>query len=194
MKSLVALALSFFCLFVLPQASNAQTKSRKNQLLPYADAEGYRVMSSVLDASTETSRSEPVSIFHRTVSERDFGDVRLQCSGSIPKEFQSALEGFDKKAKTKFVLQQEFSLRRKYRLIEAMVGIQTSTKGPPAGIYSVSAVGFDEKRTRAIVLVQYLVHPTGSVVLGGSTILYLLRKTQRGWQRATDIPECGQIY
>jgi hypothetical protein len=73
-----------------------------------------------------------------------------------------------------------------------MVGVHGSTKSLP-GIYSFSAVGFDENKTRAIVLVQYLVRPE-SIVLGGDTIIYLLRRTESGWQQAADIQKCGRIY
>jgi len=136
---------------------------------------------------TEKLKSESVSVFHQTVSEEAFGEVRVQCSSSFPREFQSALEDFDKKTKTKFLLQQEFSIQKEYRFVETMVGVQ-------AGVYSMSAVGFDENKTHSIVLVQYLVHPAGSIVLGGSRVFHLLRKSAKGWQDATDIPKCGQIY
>ena len=186
MKSFVALALVFFCLFTLLPASNAQTKPNKNQLLPYSDTDGYKVLSSIIDARTKELGSGSVSIFHQTVSEEAFRAVRLQCSGSFPGEFQSALEDFDKKARTKFLLQREFSLQKEYRFVETRAGVQT-------GIYSMSAVGFDENRTHAIVLVGYLVRPAGSI-LGGDTTFYLLRRTEKGWQDATDIAKCGRIY
>ena len=99
----------------------------------------------------------------------------------------SALEDLDKKAKTKLLLQQQFSIHKEYKFVETMVGVQT-------GICSASAVGFDEKKTRAIVLLQYLVRPPGGAILGGDKMLYLLRRTQAGWQQAEDVPKCGRIY
>jgi len=141
----------------------------------YDDTDGYQVLSSIIEARTGKSKSRSVSIFYQTVSEDSFREVRAQCTSSFPKEFRSALENFDKKAKTKLLLQEEFSIQKEYRFVETMVGVQT-------GIHSVSAVGFDENKTHAIVLVQYLVRPAGSMVVGGDTIFYLLRKTDTGWQ------------
>jgi len=186
MKSFVALAL-LFCLCTFPPTSAAQTKQKKNQPLTYTDADGYQVLSAVIDTRTAKLKTEPVFIFHQTVSEGTLTELRTQCSSRIPGEFQSALQDFDKKAKTKLLLQPQFSIRKEYKFVQTMVGVQT-------GIYSVSAVGFDENKTRAIVWVQYLVRPPGSVILGGDKMLYLLRRTETGWQRDTDASKCGQIY
>src|SRR5467141_2804519 len=187
MKSFVALALLFFCLCAFLPVSDAQTKPKKNRPLPYSDTEGYQVLSFIIGARTEKRKSGSVSILHQNDTQEAFREVRVQCSSSSPKEFQSALEVFDKKGKTKLLLQQQFSIHKEYKFVETMVGVQP-------GIYSVSAVGFDESKTRAIVLVQYLVRSPGSVILGGDKMLYLLRRTETGWQQATDVPKCGQIY
>jgi len=186
MKSFVALAL-LYCLCSFVPESDAQTQSKKKQPPPYTDTAGYQVLSSIIEARTEKLNAESVAIFHQTVSGDALGEIRAECSSRFPTEFQSALEDLDKKAKTKLLLQQQFSIHKEYRFVESMVGVQT-------GIYSVSAVGFDENKTRAIVLLQYLVHPPGSVVLGGDKMLYLLRRTQTGWQQAADVPKCGRIY
>jgi hypothetical protein len=186
MKSFVALALLYcFCSFV-PE-SDAQTQSKKKQPPPYTDTDGYQVLSSIIEGRTEKSKARSVAIFHQTVSGDALGEIRAECSSRFPTELQSALEDLDKKGKTKLLLQQQFSIHKEYKFVETMVGVQT-------GIYSVSAVGFDENKTRAIVLVQYLVHRSGSVILGGDTMLYLLRRTQAGWQEAADVPKCGRIY
>jgi hypothetical protein len=193
MKSPVAPALLFFCLCSLLPLSDAQTKPNKNQPLPYRDTDGYQVLSSIINARTEKLKSGFVSVFHQTVSEKDSREVRVQCSSSFSREFESALKDFDKKARTRFLLQREFSIRKQYRFVETMVGVNDSTKSLP-GIYSFSAVGFDDNKTRAIVLVPYLVRPGGSIVLGGDTIFYVLRRTESGWQQAADIQTCGRIY
>ncbi len=151
MKSLVALARLLCCLCALLPVSSAQTKPKKDPLLPYDDVDGYQVLSTILDARANKSKSEVVSIFHQTVSAESFRSVRSQCFGSFPPEFQSALEDFDKRAKTNFLLQQEFSIQKKYRLVSDRI-----STGSIPGIYSVSAVDFDGNKTRAIVLVQYL--------------------------------------
>jgi|SRR5215475_9475604 len=186
MKRFVALAL-LFCLCNFSPASDGQTHAEKIQPLPYKDTDGYQVLSSIIEARTEKLKNGSLSIFHQTVSGDAFGEIRSECASRLPREFQSALEDLDKKAKTKLLLQQQFSIHKEYKFVDTMVGVQT-------GVYSVSAVGFDETKTRAIVLVQYLVRPTGSVILGGDKMLYLLRRTETGWQQAADIPKCGRIY
>jgi hypothetical protein len=186
MKSFVALAL-LYCLCTFVPESDAQTQSRKKQPPPYTDTDGYQVLSSIIEARTEKSKAGSVPIFHQTVSGEALEEIRAECSSRFPTEFQSALEDLDKEAKTKLLLQQQFSIHKEYKFVETMVGVQT-------GIYSVSAVGFDENRTHAIVLVQYLVRPPGGAILGGDTMLYLLRRTQTGWQQAADVPKCGRIY
>jgi len=197
MKRLMGLPLVFFCSLSFLTVANAQNSPNKNQLLPYDDADGYQVLSSIIDASTNKLKSDSVSIFHQTLSEEAFTGVRFQCSGSIPAEFQSASEDFDKKAKTKFLLRREFSIQKKYRLVALSrktpvnAGNQPQTASASA-TFSVSAVGFDEPKFHAIALVRYIVHNGGTI--GGSSIFHLLRKTEQGWQEATEISTCGRIY
>jgi len=186
MKSFVALAL-LYCLCSFVPQSHAQTQSKKKQPPPYTDTDGYQVLSSIIEARTENSKAVSVPIFHQTVSREALGEISAECSTRFPAEFQSALEDLDKKANAKMLLQQQFSIHKEYKFVETMVGVQT-------GIYSVSAVGFDRNKTRAIVLLQYLVRPPGGVVLGGDKTLYLLRRAQTGWQQAADVPKCGRIY
>jgi len=193
MRGAIAAALSFFCLFAFLPVSNAQTKPKHKQLLPYDDPDGYLVLSAIINAKTKDLRGDPVSIFYRTVSEEGFRGVRLECSNNFPKEFQGALADFDKKGKTKFLLQRQFSIQKKYRFVETAVHVQAPTESF-RGTYSVSAVGFDESKTHAIVLVEYLGGYDDRIVWGGDTRFYLLRRTANGWQEATDVQTCGRIY
>lgn len=197
MKLLMVVALVFFCPLSFLTVSNAQTSPNKNPLLPYDDVDGYQVLSSIIDASTNKLKSDSVSIFHQTLSEEAFRGVRFQCSGSIPAEFQSAAEDLVKRAKTKFLLRREFSIQKKYRLVllsrktPVDAGNQSQTASASA-TFSVSAVGFDETKAHAIALVRYIVHSGGAI--GGSSTFHLLRKTPQGWQEATEISTCGRIY
>lgn len=188
MKRLVTIACVLCCFFVSLPVSSAQTKLKQATPLPYDDGDGYQVLSSIIDARASKSKSELVSLFRRTVPAESLSAIRSQCSNSFPPEFQAALEDLEKKAMTNFLLQQKFSIHKKYSLVDDRI----STHLP--GIYSVSAVGFDEKKARAIVLVQYLVRRNGSIALGGDSTFYLLRKTDKAWQEAVDIPRCGRIY
>lgn len=136
-------------------------------------------------------------MFRRTISEENLRAVRVQCSGDIPSEFRGAEEDFDKKAKVKFLLQQKFSIRRKYKLVGLSRVAPSLTEeqvqnGSISDVFSVSAVGFDETRTYAIALVRYMVHEGGTK--GGDSTFHLLRKTEKAWQEAPEITRCGRIY
>ena len=75
MKSFVAMAL--FCLCASLSVSDAQTKPKTNQPLPYSDADGYQILSSIIDERTEKMKNGSVLIFHQTVSEEAFREVRV---------------------------------------------------------------------------------------------------------------------
>ena len=187
MKRSMALALLLFALSPYLTAANAQTSPNKNQVLPYDDAEGYLVLSSIIDLRTSQWKTEPVSVFQHTISPEKVNDLKNECCDKVPAEFQRAAEDFDTKAKTRFLLKERFSLQKKYRFVPAPTA-------KSLGVFSVSAVGFDETKTRAIVLVEYLVRRADSIVLGGDSIFYLLRKTPTGWKDVTVVPKCGRIY
>lgn len=185
MKRSTALVLS--ALYLLLRVATAQTNPGKNQLLPYDDAEGYAVLSSIIDSGADQRKTEPISIFQHTISSQGLKDLKNECAARVPAEFQKAAEDLDQKSKTGFLLKERFSLQKRYKFVA------TQTSDSP-GVFSVSAVGFDETKSRAVVLVEYLVRPTKSMVLGGDSTYYLLRKTAAGWKEATEIPKCGRIY
>ena len=167
--------------------ANAQTSPNNNQPLPYDDADGYLVLSAIIDLRANQEKTEQVLVFQHTISGEKLSALKNQCADRVPAEFQKAAEDFDKKAKTRFLLKERFSLQKKFRFVAA-----PTLKS--LGVFSVSAVGFDETKTHAIVLVQYLVRPPNSIVLGGDSSFYLLRKTTAGWKEATETPKCGRIY
>jgi hypothetical protein len=117
MKGLISFALILFCHLFFISVSSAQIRPNKNQVLPYDDIDGYQVLSTVIDARANEVKSESVPIFHQTVSGEAVRGVRFQCAGRIPAEFQGAAEDFDKKAKTRFLLMERFSLQKKYRFV-----------------------------------------------------------------------------
>jgi hypothetical protein len=176
------LALVFFCLLSSLTVSNAQTSPNKNQLLPYDDADGYQVLSSIIDASTNKLKSDSVSIpnsFRRGFLGRSISVLRQHSCGISKRRRRP-----HKEAKTKLLLRQEFSIQKKYRLVALSrttpvnAGNQSQMASASA-TFSVSAVGF-------------IVHNGGTI--GGSSTFHLLRKTSRGWQEDTEIPKCGRIY
>lgn len=188
MKGPMALLVALLCSLFPVTISNPQTNPKKSPTVPYDDPDGYLVLSSIIDARTAKWNSEPVSIFRRTISERSLKTLESECSDKIPTEFRSAAEDLGKKATNKYQLQARFSTKKKYAFVSEPVGAGA------IGVFSVSVVGFDVARTHAIALVEYLVHPTTSAVLGGDSTFHLLRKTDNGWQEATESSKCGRIY
>jgi len=130
MKRFVALAL-LFCLCSFSPASVSQTQATKIELLPYGDTDGYQVLSSIIEARTEKLKNGSVSIFHQTISGDALGEIR-DCASRFPREFQSALEDFDKRAKTKMLLQQHFSIHKEYKFVETMVAANALLSSKPA--------------------------------------------------------------
>jgi len=187
MKRSMALAVLLSALSPFLAVSNAQTSPKQNQLFPYDDVDGYLVLSSIIASRTNQWKTEPVLIFQHTISGERLNDLKNKCSNRVPSEFQKAAEDLEKKAKTRFLLGERFSLQKKYRFVAA-------PSSNSLGVFSLSAVGFDETKTRAIVLVEYLVRPASSIVLGGDSTFYLLRKTATGWKEVTEFPKCGRIY
>jgi len=78
MKSFVAVAL-LSCLCTFLPTSEAQTQAKKNQPLPYTDADGYQVLSSIIDSRTEKLKNGPVWILHQTISGDTLGEIRAEC-------------------------------------------------------------------------------------------------------------------
>ena len=84
MKAMLRVAVSAFKVLFFLSTVDAQTKAKKNRLPPYEDAEGYRVLSSVIDARRSEWKGGSVSIFYRTVSKQAIGKIMSDCSSKIP--------------------------------------------------------------------------------------------------------------
>ena len=152
----------------------------------YDDAEGYKVLSALIELRTKDAKVESVAIFRRTIAQQTVSELLTDCTSKIPAEFQIAGKNLEQSAKIRRQLQREFSIRERYQLVGNSVGNSE-------GVFSFSVVGFDEARNHAIALLEYLVHPTDSI-MGGDSTFYLLRKTENGWQQAAEVPKCGRIY
>jgi hypothetical protein len=194
MKQFLLLTVS--SLLFLP-ISNAQTNSEKSSLFPYGDADGYQVLSTIIDGRAGKSKSDSGSILHRTISGQTFAGVRSQCSRSIPVEFQRALEDFDRNTGREFLLGRSFSIKKRYVLVGLSPAnfshaAEESQKKDPVGVFSVTPVGFDQTRTHAIAVIRYTERSGGTI--GGDSTFYLLRKTDEGWKEVAEIPKCGRIY
>jgi hypothetical protein len=192
----VALTVGLIGSLLFVVGAHGQTKIKKDPLPFYEDRDGYEVLSVLLNARAE----KLIRIAPRTASPSHVAAIKAQCAG-IPPEFQGASEDFDKKAQTRFLLRRDFTLKNSYELASASAGTgadhletKEGARGRiPFGTYYVAAVGFDEKRSRAMAFVEYI---CGN--LCGSSLFHYLRKSAKGWEEASDVlPKvqgCGRIY
>ena len=199
------LAVGLLCSLLVLPGPHAQTKHQKTQPPLYEDRDGYEVLSVLLNTGIDIWKNETVRIHPLTPSGKYLAEIKAQCS-VIPAEFQTASEDFDKQIRTRFLLRQRFSLKKTYQLA-APVAASPPTDEDKAlskaefgrlirerirsGTYYVAAVGFDDKRTRAVAFVEYI---CGN--LCGDSMFYFLRKSEKGWEEARDVKvtDCGRIY
>jgi hypothetical protein len=196
----LALAVLLLSLSSLVVNGGGQTKIKEDHPPSYQDRDGYEVLSVLLNAQGVARKNDTIRIDALTASGERVAEIKAQCSG-IPAEFVSASEDFEKKMKTRLLLQREFSLAKNYELarVSDMAGVSQpdvkaeARKRSPAGTYYLAAVGFDEKRTRAVAFVEYI---CGN--LCGESIFYFLRKSEKGWVQAPEaqreVHSCGRIY
>ena len=199
-RAAIALTLGLVGSLLCNAGTQGQTKNQKKQMPIYEDHDGYEVLSVLLNRLSVVQKNETVKIGPRTVPPRDVAEIKARCSG-IPPEFQSASEDFEKVVQTRFRLRKMFALKKNYELAypSAMADMghletkEEAHKRIRSGTYYVAAVGFDEKRTRAIAFVQYI---CGN--LCGNSLFYYLRKSEKGWKEAPEVPpkvqSCGEIY
>jgi len=173
-------------------ASHAQEKPKAARIQQYDDADGYQVVSAILNSSTERSNAKTISIYAYTAPAKTIEAIMSHCEKQMPDDFQDAKEDLLDRSAARFRLDRKFSIRADYRLVNAPVRGDGGTYAE--GIFSISAVGFDRTRTRAIVLVEHLIRPNGSLAVGGSSIFYLLRKSEKGWHVVEDVQKCGRVY
>jgi len=199
-RAAIALTVGLIGLLLCIADTQGQTKNQKKPMPIYDDRNGYEVLSVILNRLSVVQKNETVKIDPRTASPENVAAIKAKCSG-IPSEFQGAWEDFDKKAQTRFLLRRDFTLAMKYELVypsPMAVANHRETreevyKRVRSGTYFVAAVGFDEKRTRAVALVEYICgNPCGD------SLFYYLRKSSKGWEEASEVPpkvrSCGEIY
>ncbi|MBI3662203.1 MAG: hypothetical protein HY234_04020 [Acidobacteria bacterium] len=193
---LAAVAGSFLSFLLL---TNAQQKRADQKAQPYDDSEGYAVLSFVLEGAGKSWESKVIRVKALTDSEKEMTEQLDECV-TIPKEFQAAAGDFRNKAKTRFLLQEKFSSRLRLALVGRPHVDTSDAARPPrtekemrdrltGGTYDVSAVGFDETKTRAIVYVNYV---CGGLCGGGG--FHLLEKGRNGWREADGIAKCTWMY
>jgi len=199
-KAILMLILGLLSSMLCLPGAHGQARNQKSRMPVYQDHDGYEVLSVLLNRLSVAWKNETIRIGPQTSSGKGVAGIKAQCVG-IPAEFQAASQDFDKKAQTRFLLRRGFSLRKKYELGYASPRIaadqprskEEDRKRIRSGTYYLAAVGFDEKRTRAVAFVEYI---CGS--LCGDSLFYYLRKSEKGWEEDREVPRkiqsCGQIY
>ncbi|HXR33850.1 MAG TPA: hypothetical protein VN830_09090 [Verrucomicrobiae bacterium] len=199
-RAAIALTVGLMGSLLCNAGAHGQTKNQKKQMPVYEDRDGYEVLSVLLNRLSVVQKNETVRIDPRTASPGNVAEIKEKCSG-IPPEFRSAWEDFDKKVQTRSVLRRDFTLAKNYELVyPSAVAVpdhrETREEGYKrirSGTYYVAPVGFDDKRTRAVAFVEYICgNPCGE------SLFYYLRKTEKGWEEASEVPpkvqSCGEIY
>jgi hypothetical protein len=185
--------ISFFSLFASACAfCISQTSTVAGKLLTYDDPEGYAVLSQLIDKAVPSKTLE-IDI-SATTSRGEYVGTTEACL-KVPDDFSSALEDFRKKNRSTMRLADGFSLKSKYALKDKPDvvtpprsipdGQQLDEKFVPRTFFTVSAVGFDESKTRAVA---YVGAYCGVMCAGGA--YYLLMKGKDGWKEIPDSPKC----
>lgn len=187
------------CFLFTPPCMRSQTKSQTTRRT-YEDADGYEVLSVLLNRLSDGRRNDAIRIDFRTARGTVVAEIKAQCSG-VPDDFRSAWNDFDKKLEPRLVWRRNFSLAKRYELAYAK---PSPLPGEPeskeqahnrirSGTYYLAPVGFNESRTHAVAFVEYL---CGN--LCGDSIFYFLRRSDKGWQEAPEVQRrvqsCGRIY
>jgi hypothetical protein len=136
----------------------------------YEDAEGYEILSLVLDGEAQHWKLDKLEVYGKTRA----SNATLSVCNQLPAEFRAAADDFGNRSKTELRFRRRFSTAHQYRLT------------PFAGVqyFEISAVGFDDGRVHAIASVT---KGCGSMCIWGRT--YLFRKNDKGWQKISEICE-----
>ncbi len=162
-RFLLALGL-LSCLPVTSQ--NAQQVA----LCPYENSDAYDVYDAVLSTNADTS---PLVIFSETID----GGMCLKPEGASQRVLMPAVIDYNKQAQQSYRLQPKFKLKRRYELL-SHEEIKARFKKPGEGGWvELSAVGFNRKRTVAVVWVYH-----GCPGLCGNGTFQVLHKKDGKWQ------------
>ncbi len=166
----------------------------------YDDAEGYAVLSMLLDGAGQETHAAVLQINMVTHVESVSGAHSLEDCMKIPEEFREAADDYERRAKAALVLKKKFALRTPYELA-GETRIVGSERKPPSindadnsakisnGTFYLSPVGFDPNHTHAIAYENYL---CGNLCGWGG--YHLLVKNAGRWEEAKDITGCTWHY
>jgi hypothetical protein len=178
--------------FLSPATTQQASVSPEDKLPFYEDPLGYDLLSIILEKETKEFPDKLIRIYRFTDSKM----VAWLEHRPVPKEFRSAAEDLERRAKVRLRFHEHrFWLSHTYKLVDydgpgepvVYIPLADGTLPPPSepdlddkissGVLSVPAVGFDETKTRAIAYVEFV---CGMLCGGGR--YYLLKKQEAGWR------------
>jgi|SRR5664279_561195 len=189
---ILTVGITFGLLCSMLSAHSLPQTSRQDN---YADPDGYRILSILLD---EPSKTTTMWIHSMTIPRNNslVSDLLHLCG--VPDAFKSAATDFEKRNRTSFKLMREFTLTPKYELVVKPPEWKDPFPVPGAGgqemphqpfmedaIIVVSAVGFDKNRSHAIA---YTAVFCGGECGGGR--LHFLKRVNALWVEAKVTPAC----
>ncbi len=186
-RSLVVLIFLCFCYSAaLPAPSSARKKHPV-----YEDSEGYALLSTALLRAIPNPQNSAIYIGTLTTAAEDSRAFALDKCVKVPPEFREAADDYLRKAKLSFVFHEKFALRTHYSLVPESGDLSRAGgkgKKKDIGIFDLSAVGFDQARTRAILRINNV---CGSLCGGGD--YYFFIKGENGWEEVKGIPKCTWV-
>ena len=166
----------------------------------YDDAEGYAVLSKLLEDASQDLHATVIRINVVTHVESVSGAHSLEDCMKVPEDFREAANDYERRAGTALVLRKKFTLRTPYDLAGETRITGTGVRPPPAtgtdnsqktstGTFYLSPVGFDATHTHAIAYENYL---CGNLCGWGA--YHLLVKNAGRWEEAKDVNGCTWHY
>ena len=166
----------------------------------YDDAEGYAVLSVLLDGAGLETHAAVIRINMSTHVESATGVHSLEDCMKVPEEFREAANDYERRAKTALLLRKRLSIKTQYDLVGESRITGSGVRNPPAigkdtsekisnGTFYLSPVGFDANHTHAIAYKNFL---CGNRC--GSGAFHLLVKNGDRWEEAKDVVGCTWQY
>ena len=181
--------LRIFLVVLWMVAAQAAPAQRPQEPAPYTDPDAYDVYSALIPG-LRTSR---FYVIQESIPAIQFSVFTDPCfSKKFQREYRELLKNFDEANRRPLRLLRKFHLDESYELLQPGNGGSESGEGGwgafhkrfpgSGGIISMSAVGFNKKKTEAFVWIGFSCGP-----LCGSWSYRLLEKREGGW-REIEIP------
>lgn len=166
----------------------------------YDDAEGYAVLSMLLDTASQDTHASVIRVNMVTHVESVSGAHSLEECMKVPEDFREAANDYERRASSALVVRKKFTTKLPYDLAGETRITGTAVRQPAAtagdnsqrissGTFYLSPVGFDANHTHAIAYENYL---CGNLCGWGG--YHLLVKNAGRWEEAKDVNACSWHY